>query len=274
MRTLYLECSMGAAGDMLLSALSELLPEPESFVRMMNELKLPGVEVRREYRLSAGIRGVYTHVGIYGQEEICSDILPHHEHNHEGSHINEKGCGQEHTHTHEEHHHASLEDIRLLIENIPVSQAVRQNALAVYQLIAEAESKAHGRPVAEIHFHEVGMMDAVADIVGVCILMERLDAEQVICGPVHVGSGMVRCAHGVVPVPAPATAIILQGIPYYGGTIEGELCTPTGAALLKYFSTSFGPMPVMTTEKIGIGIGAKEFSAANMLRVFWGETNI
>jgi len=114
---------------------------------------------------------------------------------------------------------------------------VRENVLAVYRSIADAESRVHGVPVDEIHFHEVGTMDAVADVVAVCLLMDRLAPERVIVSPIHVGSGHVHCAHGILPVPAPATAYILQGLPIYGGSVKGELCTPTGAALLKHFAT-------------------------------------
>ena len=161
--------------------------------------------------------------------------------------------------------------IRGLVEKMPIKDKVKADVLAVYQLIAEAESAVHGVSVEEIHFHEVGAMDAVADITGVCLLMDKIGADRIVCSPVHVGSGMVRCAHGVLPVPAPATALILRGIPCYSGAIQGELCTPTGAALLKHFAASFGPMPVMTAEKIGIGLGTKEFPAANMLRAFLGK---
>lgn len=144
--------------------------------------------------------------------------------------------------------------------------------MAVYGLIAEAESHAHGVPVTEIHFHEVGTMDAIADIVAVSLLMKRLAPEKVVVSPVHVGSGQVHCAHGFLPVPAPATAYILKDAPIYGGTIRGELCTPTGAALLKHFATEFGNMPVMSTNAIGYGMGKKDFEVANCVRVMLGES--
>lgn len=144
--------------------------------------------------------------------------------------------------------------------------------MAVYGLIAEAESHAHGVPVTEIHFHEVGTMDAIADITAVCLLMDRLSPDQVVVSPVHVGSGQVWCAHGILPVPAPATAYILRDVPVYGGSIQGELCTPTGAALLKHFADRFGNMPVMRTEAIGYGMGKKDFDAANCVRAMFGES--
>ncbi len=152
-----------------------------------------------------------------------------------------------------------------------MSEKVKKDALAVYRLIAEAESHAHNVPVTDIHFHEVGAMDAVADIIGVCMLMEDLAPELVLASPVHVGSGQVRCAHGILPVPAPATAHILKGAPLYGGQVNGELCTPTGAALLKYFAAGFGDMPVMTLQKTGYGMGTKDFERANCIRAFLGH---
>ena len=144
--------------------------------------------------------------------------------------------------------------------------------MAVYALIAEAESHAHGVPVTEIHFHEVGTLDALADITAVCLLMHRLAPEQVLASPVHVGSGTVRCAHGVLPVPAPAAAELLRDIPVYGGEIQGELCTPTGAALLRRFVTQFGSMPAMRIGAIGYGMGKKVFPRANCVRALLGET--
>ena len=151
-----------------------------------------------------------------------------------------------------------MADIRKVLFGVDLPSEVREDALEVYELIAMAESHAHGVPVEEVHFHEVGAMDAVADVVAVSWLLHELNPEQVLCSPIHVGSGQVRCAHGVLPVPAPATAHILRDVPIYGGDIRGELCTPTGAALLKHFAQAFGPSPMMRVEKIGYGMGTKE----------------
>ena len=156
---------------------------------------------------------------------------------------------------------------------MPVSESVKKHTLAIYNLIAQAEAHAHGAPVTEVHFHEVGNLDAVADIVGVCLLIEELAPDRIIVSPVHTGSGFVRCSHGVLPVPAPATAHILMGAPSYGGKIKGELCTPTGAAILKHFADDFGPMPEMRVKRIGYGMGKKDFEAANCVRAFWGESD-
>lgn len=165
-----------------------------------------------------------------------------------------------------------MHEIEHIIENLPISAKVKSHVLAVYSLIAEAESYVHDVPVTNVHFHEVGTMDAIADITAVCMLMDRLSPKEVIVSPVHVGSGYVQCAHGILPVPAPATAYILRDVPIYGGRIKSELCTPTGAALLKHFATKFGDMPVMKTEAIGYGMGKKDFPIANCIRALLGET--
>ncbi len=285
MKTLYLECNMGAAGDMLMAALYELLEDKQAFVEKMNHLGIPGVTVSMEPAEKCGILGTHASVLINGEEEKSEDLHFHghthgehshhedghvHSHDEESAHSHSHGHG-EHEHHHHHHSHSSMESIAHLLSHLPVSDTVREHAGQVYGLIAEAESRAHGKPVSQVHFHEVGAMDAVADIVGVCMLMEELAVDRVIVSPVHVGSGFVRCAHGVLPVPAPATAHILQGLPTYGGAVQGELCTPTGAALLKHFAAFFGPMPVMNVQKIGYGMGKKDFETANCVRAFLGE---
>ena len=298
MKTLYLDCSMGAAGDMLTAALYELLDEPAkaAFLKQMNALGLPNVAVAAEPMTKCGILGTHMQVTVGGVEE---DVLfhdhdhdhehehHHHEHDHE-HHDHEEHCHEEHCHehsheqehAHEEnchehthpHHHSSMNDIAQILSALPLSERVRADAAAVYQEIAEAESVAHNAPVTEIHFHEVGTLDAVADVTAVCLLMDLLGVEKVVASPVHVGSGQVQCAHGILPVPAPATAYILREVPIYGGSIRGELCTPTGAALLKHFVSEFGEMPLMKVQKIGYGMGKKDFPAANCVRALLGET--
>lgn len=268
MKTLYLDCGMGAAGDMLTAALLELLPDPDGFVDELNALGIPGVQYRREMSVKCGITGTHMSVTVNGVEE--SDHSHAHHHDHEHTHDHEHG--HEHTHEHAPHQHNSLHRIQHIVSDLHLPEAVQRNVMSVYGLIAEAESRAHNVPVTEIHFHEVGTMDAVADVVAVCLLMERLAPERVIVSPIHVGSGHVHCAHGILPVPAPATAYILQGLPIYGGSVKGELCTPTGAALLKHFATEFGEMPVMRVGAIGYGMGKKDFPAANCVRSMLGET--
>ena len=308
MKTLYLECGMGAAGDMLTAALLELMPDPEAAVAELNGLGIPGVQFSKEAVSKCGIGGTHMTVKVHGEEESEEMFHHHHEHHdhpHEHEHSHESACHEHHDHLHEHedhehthehhhehahehthehthepgdaghthHHHSSLHDIEHIVcGHLNIPEQVKQDVMAVYGLIAEAESHAHGVPVTEIHFHEVGTMDAIADITAVCLLMNKIAPDQVIVSPVHVGSGHVHCAHGILPVPAPATAYILNGVPMYGGAVKGELCTPTGAALLKHFATRFGDMPVMRTEAIGYGMGKKDFEQANCIRAMLGET--
>ena len=295
MKTLYFDCGMGAAGDMLMASLYEICPDKAGFLKTMNEMGLPGLSVEAEPAVKCGITGTHMKVTIHGEEEESVDVdlhehvhdhaeqhdHDHHEHCHDHDHHDDHDF--HHTHTHEEnhteehsghphHHHASMAGISHIIEHLNLPDEVKKDVVAVYHLIAEAESHVHGKTVEEIHFHEVGTADAIADIAGVCLLMHMIAPQKVIASPIHVGSGNVHCAHGILPVPAPATAFILQGLPIYSGVIKGELCTPTGAALLKHFVTEFKEMPVMRTLAIGYGMGKKDFERANCVRVLLGET--
>lgn len=281
MRTIYLDCGMGAAGDMLMAALLELCPEKqEEFLGKMNGLGLPGVKVEAEPAVKCGITGTHMNVTVFGEEEESEDVHDHgHTHSHEACESAAADGLHSHAHSHDghgyshhHHHHSTMAGIASIIDGLDIPAPVKEDMKAVYALIAEAESHAHGMPVDQIHFHEVGTMDAVADIAGVCLLFHELGADQIIASPVHVGSGYVHCAHGILPVPAPATAHILQGIPVYSTQVQGELCTPTGAALLKHFVKEFREMPVMTTSKIGYGMGKKDFERANCVRAFLGDT--
>ena len=268
MKTLYLDCCMGAAGDMLTAALVELLPDPDAFIQELNSLGIPGVRFTKEPSVKCGITGTHISVTVHGEEEESLDHHTHgHDHHHEDHHHDSHHDGHHH------HHHSSLHDIEHIVcGHLLLPERVKKDVMAVYGLIAEAESHAHGVPVTDIHFHEVGTMDAIADITAVCLFMDRLSPDEVVVSPIHVGSGQVRCAHGVLPVPAPATAYILKDMPIYGGAVKGELCTPTGAALLKHFATRFGDMPVMKARAIGYGMGKKDFEAANCVRAILGET--
>ena len=253
MRILYLECNMGAAGDMLAAALLELMPDREEALAELNGIGIPCVTYSRETVCRCGICGTHLTVTIDGEEE--SEDMHAHQHTHDG------------------HHHGSLHKIEHLVTgHLALPDAVKEDVLAVYRLIAEAESAVHGVPVSEIHFHEVGTMDALADIAAVCLLLHKLAPDQILASPICVGSGQVKCAHGVLPVPAPATAHLLKGVPSYSGAIQTELCTPTGAALLKRFVSGFGERPTMQVGAIGYGMGKKELEAANCVRAFWGET--
>lgn len=289
LRTLYLECNMGAAGDMLLGALSELIDDKEAFFARLNAVGIPGVTVLWEPSVKCGITGTHARVLVHGQEEeSCDAALSgsrqahdldcgqtwEYAHGHEHEHDHNYGHDHEHTHT-----HAGLGDIYGIIEKLKLPEEEKEDIRNIYRSIAEAEAKVHGRTVEEIHFHEVGTADAVADITGCVMLMHELGVERVAVSPINTGFGQVRCAHGILPVPAPATAVLLEGMPCYGGNMEGELCTPTGAALLRYFVSRYGDssgesaggqMPLMRIEKTGYGMGKKDFAAANCLRAVWG----
>ena len=287
MKTLYFECNMGAAGDMLTAALLELTENREEILEKLNGIGIPGVEFRAAESVKCGVKGTHMNVTICGEEEIVVDVDEHnhadphphvHSHEHEHGHVHSHALDgdwdhhHEHAHSHgHDHVHRGVAEISEIIAQLNVSEKVKEDAAAIYRIIAEAESHVHGAPVDQIHFHEVGTMDAIADVTAAALLMNEIGPDQVIVSPVNTGRGQVKCAHGTIPVPAPATAYILQGAPSYSNWVNGELCTPTGAAILKYYADGFGQQPVMRTERIGYGMGQKDFEEANCVRVFLGE---
>ena len=287
MKTLYLDLPMGAAGDMLSAALYELLNEEErkSFIEEINNAGIPGVRVTTESSVKCGITGTHFSVKVDGQEEESHDAHEHshehhhnedhhHPHEHSHEHHHEEAFEHEHTHDHEHHHHhTSMAEIEAIINSLNIPENVKADVIEVYKLIAAAESNAHGKPVTDIHFHEVGTMDAIADITSVCLLFNKVGAKNIFASAINVGSGQVHCAHGILPVPAPATAFILKDIPVYSNHIKGELCTPTGAALLKHFVNHFGTMPPIKMSAIGYGMGKKDFEAANCVRAILGDSD-
>lgn len=246
MKTLYFDCSMGAAGDMLTAALLGLVPDREAILSELNRALGGLAVVSTEKVMRCGVCGLHVRVDIAGDEE-----------------------GEE---PHHHHAHTSIGELRSLLAASPVSDKVRADAIAVFDHLARAESEVHGVETENVHFHEVGSIDAVADVLGVCLLVEKLSPERILASPVCTGGGTVKCAHGILPVPAPATERLLRGIPWYAGEIQSELCTPTGAALLRHFVSGFVPMPPMRVEKCGYGMGKKEFPRLNALRAFWGES--
>ena len=252
MKTLYFDCAMGAAGDMLMGALSELHPDRDGFLARLNRALAGRAVVSAAPDSKCGISGTHISVSINGHEEVEEP---------------DGHCDVGHHH----HHHTSISEIFAFLDHAEADSAVIADAKAVYTLLADAESRVHGRPIENIHFHEIGSLDALADILGVSMLIHELAPDKIVCSPINVGSGTVKCAHGILPVPAPATELILRGVPVYGGSIRGELCTPTGAALLKHFSTGFGEIPLMSVSAAGYGTGTKNFDAANVVRAMIGE---
>lgn len=251
MKTLYFELSMGAAGDMLTASLVELFEDKKGIVDELNNLGIPNVTFTLEESVKCSIKGSYMSVKVDGVEE---DEVHDHDHSHH-------------------HHHNTLDDIRAIVNSLKLSQGCKDNIMKVYLAIADAESYVHGATVQEVHFHEVGAMDAIADISAFCYLIEKLGNVNIIASAINTGNGYCRTMHGILPVPAPATAKILEGLPSYDDGIRGELCTPTGAALIKTFAKSFGKRPVMTIERVGIGMGKKDFERANCVRAFLGNSD-
>lgn len=254
MKILYIECNMGVSGDMLMSALWELVPDKSNAMSLIKNMGIPGVDITFESKSTCGITGTYARVTVNGVEESDADFA--------------------HTHTHSHSHtHRSFIDVKQIISELNVPEAVRRNAEEVYGLIADAESRVHNTDVENIHFHEVGTLDAIADVTVCSYLLYLLGADKIISSPISTGSGTVRCAHGILPVPATATAEILKGIPIHSGDVEGELCTPTGAALIKKYAGGFSSMPAMVVDKIGCGIGSREYERANCVRIFAGSSD-
>lgn len=235
MKKIYIECNMGVAGDMLCGALLDTL-DSDKRNETVNKLN-----------------GLFSHIDISCKSESKCGI-----------------CGTKfNVQIEEEHHsHNSLDEIYGIIDSLNISDNVKENAKAVYKIIADAESNVHGMPVCDIHLHEVGAKDAIADTVSCCYLFELIGADKIIVSPVTTGYGEVKCAHGILSVPAPATAEILKGIKTRRGDTESELTTPTGAALIKYFADEIGDECNMVCEKIGYGMGTKNFERPNCVRVF------
>jgi uncharacterized protein (TIGR00299 family) protein len=240
---------MGASGDMIMSSLFELIENKEDFLNKINNLGLNNVKVSAKEVLKCGIKGTHIEVLVHDKEEHF------------------------HTENLHKHDHKNLEKIEDIIKKLNISETVKSNTLQIYKTIANAEACVHNRQVDQIHFHEIGNLDAILDIVGSCMLIEDISPDKIIVSPINLGTGFVNCLHGVLPVPAPATACILKGMPAYSNAINGELCTPTGAAILKHIATEFSNMPEMVIDKIGYGIGSKDFKVLNCLRAFLGKIN-
>jgi uncharacterized protein (TIGR00299 family) protein len=240
MKIAYFDCFSGASGDMILGALLDAGLSLEHLQKELAKLGLSHYEVDRTDVVKNGISG--------------SQALVHVE--------------QDHHH----HHHRHLADISAIIEKSTLASAVKKDSIRIFTRLAEAEAKVHNTTKESIHFHEVGAMDAIIDVVGGVIGLHALGIEAIVCSPLHVGCGTVECAHGILPVPAPATAELVRGKPVYSSGVQGELLTPTGAAILTTLADDFGPLPPMTVERIGHGAGSADRSIANMLRVFIGST--
>lgn len=251
MRALFLDVSAGAAGDMLSAALLELCQDRDAMLARLNAAKIPGVTFSAQRVEKHGVVGTHLTVLFRGEEE-------------------EQGVPDAHPH-HHAHVHRGMFEIREIVAGLDVPETVRRDVLAVYQEIAEAEAEVHGTTMEHIHFHELGSMDAIADITAACLILHELRPEHITASPVCTGFGEILCAHGRLSVPAPATARILRGVPSFAGDMEGELCTPTGAALIKHFAQTYSRQPAMTAERIGYGMGKKDFPKLSAVRAVLGS---
>ena len=264
MKRLFLDCQMGIAGDMLVATLLGLVDDSKMWIERLNQIGLPDVTYTLIPKEDKGLQGYRAAVTINGIEESENHDEHHNHHDAHHEHIKHSethGDGEHsehHVHSEQHVHGRGLQDVSDIINSLSISDTCKQNAINVYNLVAQAEAKVHKSTVTQIHFHELGMLDAIADIVAVCVIIEELKF-----------NGTVHCAHGELPVPAPATMELLAGIPIYADyQIKGELCTPTGAALAQYFGTSYSNMPVMTPAKVSYGFGTKQFERPNCIRAF------
>jgi uncharacterized protein (TIGR00299 family) protein len=278
MRIAYLDGFSGISGDMFLGALVDAGVPLELFQETVAALHL-GITLEASRVDRNGISATKVDVIVNGQkdlprEEFCArsdENAAEHTHDHRADHAHG------HQHKHGQHDHdtqgRSLDKILQIIESALLSSRAKLTASEIFVALGTAEAKVHNIDIAHVHFHEVGAADAIADIVCAAVGAEALQVEQILASPLNVGGGTVTCAHGVVPVPAPATLELLRGIPVYSGEVQKELVTPTGAAIVRILATSFGPRPLMTTEKIGYGAGTRDLPKhSNVLRITVGET--
>ena len=237
-RTLYFDCFAGISGDMTLGALVNAGADARALVAQVNLLGVSNFEISFEKVDRSGI-----------------------------------GATRAHVRAGREHHHRHLSDIRRIIEGSRLSDNIKERAVLIFTRLAGAEARVHDVPVEKIHFHEVGAIDAIVDVVGACVGFELLGVERFVCSPLHVGSGTVEMAHGRFPVPPPAVAELLRDAPVYSTDIVGELVTPTGAAIASAVCETYGPLPAMKIERTGYGAGGREYqNFPNVLRVMIGES--
>jgi uncharacterized protein (TIGR00299 family) protein len=240
MKIAYFDCFAGASGDMILGSLMDAGLETAQLKAELAKLHLTHYDLQMNKVVKKGVGGC--------QALVVVDEDHHH------------------------HHHRCLADIKSIIAQSDLEDSIQQKSIAIFTRLAEAEAKVHQTAIEQIHFHEVGAMDAIIDVVGAVAGIAALGIQKIFCSPLHLGSGTVACAHGTLPVPAPATAELVKGKPVYSTGVVGELLTPTGAAILTTLASEFGPMPAMSVEKIGYGAGTSEPAIPNLLRVMIGQT--
>jgi hypothetical protein len=264
MKILYYDCFSGISGDMNLGALLDLGIDEKYLIEELKKLNLNGYEIKVSRGIRKGIEGTKVDVILQGHhhEHTTSHAKGEHSHNHE-----------ENMHSHDHHEHRNLKDIENIIEDSKLSLEVKELSVKMFMKVAEAEAKVHGKPLYEVHFHEVGAVDSIVDIVGAAICISHLNVDKIMCSSIELGGGFVKCEHGIIPVPAPATVEILKGIPVKLGAVPFETTTPTGAAILAACVSEFKDDNNFIVNKIGYGIGNRDTEIPNVLRVMLVEEN-
>ena len=290
MRIAYIECFSGISGDMTVGALLHAGVSEELLHKTVAALHI-GAELRVRRLDRSGISATKVDVLVDGKiadrVDVSSQSHSHehqhaHTHHHAHSHADEHGHEHMHSHSHGDHHHKhgavnqhhtrSLSTIKNIIRKAQIAAPAQETAIRAFELLGEAEAEIHNVPIESIHFHEVGAVDTIVDIVCASVGCHALGVDRFICSPLNVGGGTVKCAHGEFPVPAPATLALLKGVPVYSSGIKSELVTPTGAALIRAFDCSFSAFPSMSVESIGYGAGSREFSGRpSVVRISVGE---
>lgn len=261
MKVLYYDCFCGISGDMNLGALLDLGVDEAYLRQELSKLNLDNeyeLQVKKDHK--KGISG--TRVDV-----VLKDAMHVHKHNH---HHHEVQIGIESDNHHTHHAHRNLKDIENIIINSSLSDWIKRLSLAIFMKVAEAEAKVHGKPLYDVHFHEVGAVDSIVDIVGAAVCLDYLKVDKIMASSVQLGGGFVKCAHGIIPIPAPATVEILKNIPVKSGIVPFETTTPTGAAILAANVGTFTDHLDFSVEKIGYGIGHRELEIPNVLRIYLG----
>ena len=249
MTVLYYDCFSGISGDMHLGAMIDLGVDPKFLIDQLGRLDLSGYELKITRDQKKGITGT--------KVDVVLDENPH---------------GHDHGHHHDHHHHRNLEDISRIIDDSDLSKVVKDRSIRMFRKLAEAEGKIHNKPIQEVHFHEVGAIDSIVDIVGAAICIESIAPDMIMSSAVELGGGFVKCEHGTFPVPAPATAEILAGVPVKSGAAPFETTTPTGALILACNADKFGPMQDLRINKTAYGIGNRDMDIPNVLRIYLAES--
>ena len=262
MKTLYFDCSSGISGNMVLGALAEIIGDEQYLIKELKKLNTDGYKIEISKKVKNGITGTYINVIVDGKDEYGHE---HHIHEHEEHH----NGSEQHNH----HEHRNLADVNKIIEESSFNEKVKDLAKRIFLRVAKAESKVHNKSLEEVHFHEVGAIDSIVDIVGTAILIDKINPDKIISSIVNDGYGFIECAHGTMSVPVPATSEIFanSNVKFRQIDVDTELVTPTGAAIIAELAEEFVNLPAMTTEKIGWGAGSKDLKIPNVLKVYYGD---